>query len=329
MSTYYICKRGTRKNIFDKDVIEQFLTDEGIRYKILSHMSEICCPSPFVKDRATRCYINYEKGLYHDFLSGKSGDFVSFVQDTKGFTSYGEAKFFIIKNYFDGTIEDLLEEKEEVEVEEEALFVPPSFEILNTSDTNHDRFINYLAERDLEDIVGKVNLLCDPLDNRIVFPFYEHGEMIYWTARSIEQNPYLRWKNAVGNRSNLVFNIDNITLGSTVYIFEGIMDALMVYPKGVAILGSSISQEQIVRIGSRQPKRIVVVMDSDVYGLAAQQVIADRFLDYEFDVHVFDWSKIEGAKDFNEMGKELVNLALKYTLPWNRKTETLLKLRNI
>ena len=325
--TSYISKSNLTFNIFSKEIIERFLVDEGLKYFVNTNISEINLSSPFVKDKGRRCYINYEKGLWNDFLLGEGGSFIKFVRLVKKFDSNREAKEYIVKNYFDGNINDLLAENE---IEEDYCFdikIPSSFEILDKSKDTHQPFIEYLKKRELDHVIDSLILFCDTSDRRIVFPFYERGELVYWTARSIDDNAYLRWKNASGNRMGLVYNIDNVSFGSTIYIFEGIADALMVYPNGVALLGRSISDEQLTSIMSRQPSSIVVVMDDDKYGLDSQCTIAEKFLDKTSNVFIFDWSTIEGAKDFNDMGRDLCKIAIKNILPWNTKTKTILKMK--
>lgn len=326
----FLTKYKFKNNLFGREAIEAFLQDENIRYVVIEHLGEINFSSPFTKDKGRRGYINFHKGKWKDFLLDEGGTFITFVKKLKGFETLSITKRYLVENYFDGNLPDLVNEEEDVEElrGNSSIELPDGCEPLNVDKESHQPYIDYLKSRELNHIIGEIEMFVDDADQRIVFPFYKNGELVFWTGRSIDSKAYLRWKNAKeADRFDLIYNIDKINDGSVVYIFEGILDALMVYPRGIALMGRSITEDQIDLILGKNPSKIIVVMDGDEYGKESQRQIADRILDKFYNVYIFDWSIIEGAKDFNDMGYKLAQEAKDHYLHWGNKTLAMLLMK--
>ena len=110
--------------------------------------------------------------------------------------------------------------------------------------------------------------------NRIIIPIYEDEELIYWVARSIykelEPKEISPHKEEVRvKRTEVVFGLDELDCPLTIIVVEGIFDALRLQRLGhqcVSTLGAYVSPEQIGKIISTEPDRIIFLADGDVAG---------------------------------------------------------------
>lgn len=108
--------------------------------------------------------------------------------------------------------------------------------------------------------------------NRVIIPFYKYGKLIYWQARSIDDNKR-RYINCEVSKAAVVFNGDSCMTKclTPVYATEGVFDAMGV--NGISIIGSKLNKEKIeILRQSRRP--LIFVLDTDNNGLLlGEQVI--------------------------------------------------------
>jgi hypothetical protein len=99
------------------------------------------------------------------------------------------------------------------------------------------------------------NSVYDDAQDRIIIPAYLDQRLVGWQARYIGE---LNWK-AEGappkyftcpgmKRGSVVYNIDRAKKYRTVVIVEGPMDAWNVGPMAVAIWGSTVTEQQKIRL---------------------------------------------------------------------------------
>lgn len=135
----------------------------------------------------------------------------------------------------------------------------------------------YLRARNLDNQVGKF-LISPKLKDRVILPFYDNGKLVYWQARTTVNDP-VRYKNPPVNKDDIIYNVDELYTSSKwpLFITEGIFDALHV--NGCAILGSSLSEEQLKRLrhAYRTP---CLIVDPDKNGIK----LAKRFLEEGWDI---------------------------------------------
>ena len=297
-----------------RNQIEQFLVDEGFTdYKERLEKGEFLVNSPFVRDHKKKLGISYKKGgVWNCFKSGNHGSWWSFVKIIKGFETNRESQIWFLRNYF--TIDqiklNLLISGKEIEPIEEPEEKDPQFGdyILPINHQKDKMYLSYLKNRYFSDqIISELKLFVDHKDQRIVFPVYENNKLIFYAARTINPNNPIRWLNSKGSSFHPVWNLENVR--DEIWIFEGIFDAVRVWPKGVTIFGLNMHDEQIKKILDKNPYKIVVVLDDDSYGFLAKKRVADRIASLHPNVwvHIMKDNK---HKDFGEMEEVQPNLNL-------------------
>jgi hypothetical protein len=294
--------------------ILQFLIDEGFSdYKERTEKGEFLVNSPFVRDSKKKLGISYSKGgVWNCFKSGNHGAWWSFVRQIKGFDNNKESQLWFLKNYFsiDQIKLSMLISGKEVEIPDEPEEKDPQFgNHILPLDFNKDKiYISYLRKRYFDDdILKQLKIFVDHKDQRIVFPVYEQHKLIFYAARAINPDNPIRWLNSKGTSSHPIWNLENVR--EEIWIFEGIFDAVRVWPKGVTIFGLNMHDEQIKKILDKNPYKIVIVLDDDSYGFMAKKRVADRFASLHPNVWVHIM-KDNRFKDFGEMDIVHPNLNL-------------------
>lgn len=290
-----------------REQIKKFLIDSGIDWIEKEERGEFLINSPFVFDSKKKAGINYKKGVFNCFKTGKGGSFFSFVKEIKNFNNDSEARHWFIRNYFN--LNELTNEVfllnhiKENEIKS-ALEFPPGTIAFNK--TKHYEYYDYLKRRHFsDDIIDSLKIFISEFEKRIIFPTYDTvGNLEFYARRTIDSKNNLRWLNSASQGKNPVWNIDNA--GEIIYIFEGIFDAVRLFPRGVAIFGNTLRDGQAKKILSKNPYKIIVVCDGDEPGRYGQRRTANKLSEMHKNVWIHLWDK-RGPKDFGDMNEIKLN----------------------
>ena len=127
------------------------------------------------------------------------------------------------------------------------------------------------------------------LPRRFIIPFEWRGNLVGWTARSIDNIKSTRYLS--NTTPGYVYGLDGQDQDNTVLLVcEGVLDADAI--GACAIMGSSISEAQRTLI-EREQKKVIWVPDRDPAGIKA----AEAALDLGWSVSVPDWGD---CKDIND-----------------------------
>jgi hypothetical protein len=128
------------------------------------------------------------------------------------------------------------------------------------------------------------------LNRRIIIPFYWKGELIGYTARSLDDSTKTKYHSSY--EPNYVFNTDKQPVdGKFAIVCEGPFDAMSV--DGVAVLSNDISDTQADILESLG-RELVVVPDWDKAG----EKLIERAIEFGWTVSFPVWR--ETCKDVNE-----------------------------
>ena len=108
-------------------------------------------------------------------------------------------------------------------------------------------------------------------DDRLIIPFYYRGITVGYTARRISEG---KPKYLSEQQPGYVFNLDRQNYNRKfVVVCEGPLDAISI--DGIAVLGSEISQQQVLLIKQLQ-REVIVVPDRDQAGTKLIQCAIDN-----------------------------------------------------
>lgn len=312
----------------DIDDVKEFLRQEN--FTIKERGKWIYINSPFYKDNKQRCCFAFSERagtvVFTDFIARARinddvyrGSFWKFLALYKEFNSISEAKIWFLTNIKKLKLTKTSQTKKLTIKPPEKLNFPNRFEKFDK--IKHKEYYDYLINRKIDnERIDKLRLFVDPKYKRLIFPIYENEELVNYTGRAIDDNP-MRWQKSTLKNTYQIWNLENVY--ETAWIFEGIFDALRV-PNGIALLGTSLNQEQINKICYKNLYKIVVVMDNDEAGRKARERICYMLAENMQNVFVYDWSGIK-EKDFSDMNQ----IDLNRIYPWNFTTQLKFKMNLI
>ena len=330
--------------MINPQIVERFLKNEfGENVKENRHDDwRWAIPSPFkTNDKEKRLHFNTKRGFAHDFTTGENYDFWTVVKLVKGFDTNDQAVRYILEISRD--IRNIVQfdkhEKRKVNIEPLcSIALPKEYEPIPIKQWDWAilkdamrwrRIVEYVNDRRITNHdIKKYSLgVCRSGEyvGRIIIPFFENGETVFFQGRSIDKNAALRYKNPnaeIREKSSVVFNIDAIT--DDAIVCEGVFDAMVV--NGQCCLGKDPSDVQIEKIVNKTGN-LTLALDNDIAGIASTLKLASKLADKKIKVKIV--TEI-GDKDFSEIGKEKSLLAISLAKPWCFKTmiELRQKLKN-
>ena len=188
--------------------------------------------------------------------------------------------------------------------------------------------LKYLLRRGIpKENIKKLGYIFEPgtiYDKTIFFPFWENGQIVYFTTRDFSDNRFIhkedgnvdkiRYIAAKGmNSHDFVYNIDEIKEGEDLFIFEGLMCVLSLENQiGTATMTSTLGDKQAIKIWDRAPGRIILVPDNDKAG---RKNLIRNYKKLLFhrppslgNVEILHYKLPGNVKDFNETGKHFIDI---------------------
>jgi len=324
--------------VIPSNIIENFCFTNFKEAKY-SSSGEIHFNSPFViKDGKLRFYVNPNKSSFFDQKRQVGGSFIAFVSEYFKI-SKKDAFILLIKEYSNGANKQYVNYKDVIKVNKN-IELPKGttfFIDANTSSRTYKIAKKYLEDRGIK--YDNLAYVYDPngspeesFHNRVIVPFYENGELVYFIARTFEKDNKLRYKNPKGiDAGNFVFQIDD--LKDDVFIFEGVFDALSLHEPqvGTAMLSNKLKTQQIIKILDRAPKRIIFVTENDKNETAIKAgrknliLNISNFMKYKpasLNIEFYVFNPPLPYKDFNEYAtaENIHNINIeKECVKWNAK----------
>ena len=203
----------------------------------------------------------------------------------------------------------------DVEVVKSNLKLPEEFISITTNDKNiiGRQAWSYLKNRGItiEDI-EKYNIgYCEygKYTKMIIIPSYDkNGQLNYYTGRSFEKDPYIKYKNPEASR-NIIPNEHLINWNLPLVICEGMFDAIAIKRNAIPLLGKNIQSELMKKIVTSTIEKIYIALDTD----AMKQTLkfAEEFMNEGKEVYLIDLKD----KDPSEMGFNNFTNLIQNTFP--------------
>ena len=203
----------------------------------------------------------------------------------------------------------------DVEVVKSNLKLPEEFTPITTNDKNiiGRQAWSYLKNRGItiEDI-EKYNIgYCEygKYTKMIIIPSYDkNGQLNYYTGRSFEKDPYIKYKNPEASR-NIIPNEHLINWNLPLVICEGMFDAIAIKRNAIPLLGKNIQSELMKKIVTSTIEKIYIALDID----AMKQTLkfAEEFMNEGKEVYLIDLKD----KDPSEMGFNNFTNLIQNTFP--------------
>jgi hypothetical protein len=145
--------------------------------------------------------------------------------------------------------------------------------------------------------------------NMIIIPTYDmDGRLNYFTARSFEKDPYIKYRNPSTSR-DIVPNEHLINWNVPVILCEGLFDAMAIKRNAIPLLGKNIQSSLMKKIVTSVVDKIYIALDRDAIKQALK--FCERLMAEGKEVYLVDLQD----KDPSEMGFENFTKLIQNTIP--------------
>lgn len=147
-------------------------------------------------------------------------------------------------------------------------------------------------------------------NNMIIIPTYDaDGRLNYFTARSFEKEPYIKYRNPSASR-DIIPNEHLINWNVPVVICEGLFDAIAIKRNAIPLLGKNIQSSLMKKIVTSLVDKIYIALDRDAIKQAlrfCEMLLAEGKEVYLVDLQDKDPSEM-GFKNFTKLIQNTVPL---------------------
>lgn len=146
--------------------------------------------------------------------------------------------------------------------------LPKEFkQILGSKDLKAKQAYTYLKNRNVtDDDIIKYNIgYCNfgRYANMVIIPSYDKdGSLNYFTGRSFEKDPFIKYRNPECSRDIIPFELF-INWDSPLVLCEGPFDAIAIKRNAIPLLGKNIQSSLLKRIVQSTVKKIYIALDTD------------------------------------------------------------------
>ena len=203
-----------------------------------------------------------------------------------------------------------------VEKTKATISLPDEFIGLNNVDTNDimaRHALAYIKNRHISkyDII-KYNIgYCKKglYKNMIIIPTYDaDGRLNYFTARSFEKEPYVKYRNPQVSR-DIIPNEHMINWNVPLILCEGLFDAIAIKRNAIPLLGKNIQKNLMKKIVTSLVDKIYIALDKDAVKQALR--FCENLMAQGKEVYLVDMQD----KDPSEMGFENFTKLIQKTVP--------------
>ena len=201
----------------------------------------------------------------------------------------------------------------------EILELPKEFKsLLDNQDIIARHALAYLKKRNItkQDIL-KYNIgYCDSgrYMNMVVIPSYNsNGELNYFTARSFEKDPYIKYRNPEASRDIVPFELF-INWNLPITLCEGPFDAMAIKRNVIPLFGKNIQPALMKKIVESKVEKIYIALDDDAIEQAFR--FCDTLLNAGKEVYLVE---LDG-KDPSELGFEKFTKLIQKVSPLTQYT---------
>ena len=255
---------------------------------------------PFCHHHKPKLEINFtenKKGinLWQCWVCGKKGKTIkTLFKQLKVSSQYFQELGKLVKNVYND---------KEVIVEEKVLELPKELKrFKDNKDIIAKHAYAYLKRRNItvQDIC-KYNIgYCDygRYSNMVIIPSYDNnGKLNYFTARSFEKDPYIKYRNPDASRDIIPFELF-INWDLPIILCEGPFDAMAIKRNAIPLFGKNIQPSLMKKLVESKVEKIYIALDDDAMSQALK--FCEQLLNVGKEVYLVE---LQG-KDPSELGFE-------------------------
>ena len=173
--------------------------------------------------------------------------------------------------------------------------------------------LNYITKRNItqRDIIKYGIGFCEygPYSKMIIIPSYnDTGKLNYFTARSFEKDPYVKYRNPEASRDIIPFEMF-INWDLPIILCEGPFDAIAIKRNAIPLFGKNIQPELMKKLVTSKVQKIYIALDNDAIKKAIE--FCETLMNEGKEVYLVE---LDG-KDPSELGFEHFTELIQNTIP--------------
>ncbi len=280
---------------------------------------------PFCHHHKPKLEINFtenKKGvnLWQCWVCGKKGKTIkSLFNQLKVSPEYHQQLNKLVKYVYN--------DKNDI-IEIEQLKLPKEFKTFsNNKDIIAKHAYSYLKKRNItvQDIL-KYNIgYCDygRYSNMIIIPSYDNnGKLNYFTARSFEKDPYIKYRNPDASRDIIPFELF-INWDLPIILCEGPFDAMAIKRNVIPLFGKNIQPNLMKKLVKSKVEKVYIALDNDAMVQALK--FCEQLINVGKEVYLVE---LQG-KDPSELGFKNFTKLIQTVIPLTQYSLMEKKLFNI
>ena len=233
--------------------------------------------------------------LWQCWVCGKKGKTIrTLFKQLKVSSDYFQELGKLVKNVSGNTSDDVVIEQ---------LTLPKEFKSFsNNKDIIAKHAYAYLKRRNItiQDVL-KYNIgYCNygRYSNMVIIPSYDsNGKLNYFTARSFENDPYIKYRNPDASRDIIPFELF-INWDLPIILCEGPFDAMAIKRNAIPLFGKNIQPSLMKKIVESKVEKIYIALDNDAMTQALK--FCEQLINVGKEVYLVE---LQG-KDPSELGFE-------------------------
>ena len=210
----------------------------------------------------------------------------------------------------------LVNEEKEYKTKEKNinLKLPEDYQpLINSRDIKARHALSYLKSRGInKDDIEKYQIgYCEKglYSKMIIIPSNDlNGKLNYFTGRSFEKDPYVKYRNPNTSRNIIPFEMF-INWNLPLVLCEGPFDAIAIKRNAIPLLGKNIQSTLMKKIITSQVEKIYIALDTDAIKQAVK--FAEDFINEGKEVYFVELKD----KDPSEMGFQDFTKLIQSTIP--------------
>jgi transcription elongation factor Elf1 len=190
--------------------------------------------------------------------------------------------------------------------------LPKEFKVFDDSIISRHA-LNYITKRNItqRDITKYGIGFCEygPYSKMIIIPSYnDTGKLNYFTARSFEKDPYVKYRNPEASRDIIPFEMF-INWDLPIILCEGPFDAIAIKRNAIPLFGKNIQPELMKKLVTSKVQKIYIALDNDAIKKALE--FCETLMNEGKEVYLVE---LDG-KDPSELGFEHFTELIQKTTP--------------
>lgn len=165
----------------------------------------------------------------------------------------------------------------------DSIYLPSSFKKIQIDECDNYELLGFLERRKItQEIIDRFSIGYTSNDdceygirNRVIIPSYDaFGDLNYYIGRDFTGKSKMKYKNCTADKKSIIFQESLINWDATIYLCEGVFDAMRFPSNGVSMLGKTLTKDMLLynTLQRKANADVVIVLDGDTLEVETKNI---------------------------------------------------------